>query len=558
MSSWERLQDRLVRLLGNSKEGRAPLVAGMLHRDSSEATSYWLQLVVSIGIATLGLSVGSTAVIIGAMLVAPLMGPIVGLAMGLATGSPFLVLRSAGRIGLSVVVAVGGAAAITLALPFHELNAEITARASPTILDLATAAFCALAGVYASLRPGSETAATAAGTSIGISLVPPLCASGFGLGTMTWTVAGGAMLLFVTNLVAIVVVGSASFFVAGFGRVDVKVLEASALAEEQGLTLAAALARHTSRVFASRLGPVLRFLMPVALLLAVSVPLRRALDEMAWQVRVRAAIRDTLAHEPLRIVQTRVRVERRQVEVVLVLLGKTSDAEAARARIDLAIRQSAGVVPRVEVLAVPDATAFAGLQSTLLTPPAAPPLVAPVPAVDPLDAAREQVRTVLASLWPAAVAGAPLAIQLETDAGPSLRIRVVHLGAPLGVDALAVLEKAAATQLARSVELLDAAVPVAALTRSEGDLAFVALVATGLSRTQTTAVLSVCVVRPAAEATAADHDVARILTPLLAIHPRVSSVGGEAWSVRFVLGPCPSPVSAGGDGGTDGGTDVAL
>ncbi|MBK7395032.1 MAG: DUF389 domain-containing protein [Myxococcales bacterium] len=236
MSSWERLQDRLVRLLGNSKEGRAPLVAGMLHRDSSEATSYWLQLVVSIGIATLGLSVGSTAVIIGAMLVAPLMGPIVGLAMGLATGSPFLVLRSAGRIGLSVVVAVGGAAAITLALPFHELNAEITARASPTILDLATAAFCALAGVYASLRPGSETAATAAGTSIGISLVPPLCASGFGLGTMTWTVAGGAMLLFVTNLVAIVVVGSASFFVAGFGRVDVKVLEASALAEEQGLT----------------------------------------------------------------------------------------------------------------------------------------------------------------------------------------------------------------------------------------------------------------------------------------------------------------------------------
>src|SRR5689334_20594661 len=131
-----RLQDSLVRLLGNASEGRAPLVAGMLRRDAREAASYWLQLVVSIGIATLGLVVGSTAVVIGAMLVAPLMGPIVGLAMGLAAGSPFLVLRSAGRIGLSVLVAVGGAAAITLLLPFHEVNGEIAARASPTVLDL--------------------------------------------------------------------------------------------------------------------------------------------------------------------------------------------------------------------------------------------------------------------------------------------------------------------------------------------------------------------------------------------------------------------------------------
>src|SRR5688572_25398346 len=96
--SFLRAQDTLLELLGNTPEGRSPVVAGMLKRDASETTSYWLQLVVSVGIATLGLVVGSAAVVIGAMLVAPLMGPIVGLAMGLATGSPFLVLRSAGRI----------------------------------------------------------------------------------------------------------------------------------------------------------------------------------------------------------------------------------------------------------------------------------------------------------------------------------------------------------------------------------------------------------------------------------------------------------------------------
>jgi uncharacterized hydrophobic protein (TIGR00271 family) len=173
-----RFQNRLSTLLGCAPNVRAPVVAAMLRRDASEATGYWLQLVVSIGIATLGLVLGSTAVIIGAMLIAPLMKPIVNLGMGLAVGSPFLVLRSGGRVALSVAAAISFSALLTRMLPFHELTAEISARTAPTALDLFAAAFCALAGVYASMRPSSDVAATAAGTSIGISLVPPLCASG--------------------------------------------------------------------------------------------------------------------------------------------------------------------------------------------------------------------------------------------------------------------------------------------------------------------------------------------------------------------------------------------
>jgi uncharacterized hydrophobic protein (TIGR00271 family) len=113
----------------------------MMRRDAREATSYWFQLVVAVGIATLGLVLGSTAVVIGAMLVAPLMGPIVHLGMGLATGSPYLVLRSGGRVVLSIAIATGSSALLTVFLPFHELNAEILARASPTALDLLTAGF---------------------------------------------------------------------------------------------------------------------------------------------------------------------------------------------------------------------------------------------------------------------------------------------------------------------------------------------------------------------------------------------------------------------------------
>jgi hypothetical protein len=79
LRSLRTLQDRLLHLLGTHVDERPALVAGMLERNAHEATSYWLQLVVSIGIATLGLVVGSAAVIIGAMLVAPLMGPIIAL-----------------------------------------------------------------------------------------------------------------------------------------------------------------------------------------------------------------------------------------------------------------------------------------------------------------------------------------------------------------------------------------------------------------------------------------------------------------------------------------------
>jgi len=546
-----RAQDRLLKLLGNTPEGRSLLVGGMLRRDASEATAYWLQLVVSIGIATLGLVVGSVAVVIGAMLVAPLMGPIVGLAMGLAAGSPYLVLRSAGRIGLSVAVAVGGAALITLLLPFHELNVEIASRTSPTVLDLITAGFCALAGVYASVRPGSDTTTTAAGTSIGISLVPPLCASGYGVGTLAWPVAGGAALLFLTNLVAIVVVGTVAFVAAGFNRVDVLALEREEVKREVNVApVARPLARRLSRLFESRWGPVMRFLMPFVFLAGIYVPLRRALDEVAWQVRVRAAVRESLAHEPLKVVQSRVRIERHEVDVVVVVLGKAADAERSRTRLDAEIRQASGVKPRLEVLAVPDANAIAGLASTLLTPlrVEAPTIaVAPPPTPDEqLDAARARVRATLVDVWPADTAGEPLVVDVGTsDTGP-LRIRVVHLGAALASDTLETLQRASARGLGREVAVIDVPVPAASVTREGGDLSFVARVSSAVRATAGVAAVSVCVVQPAEpergrRTPAAEADLARALDEVLALHPRVATTRGGPWSVTFSAGPCTSP-----------------
>jgi uncharacterized hydrophobic protein (TIGR00271 family) len=543
-----RAQDRLLQLLGNHVEGRTPLVGAMLRRDASEATSYWLQLVVSVGIATLGLVVGSTAVVIGAMLVAPLMSPIVGLAMGLATGSPFLVLRSAGRIALSVVVAIAGSAVITILLPFHELNSEIAARTSPTVLDLITACFCALAGVYASLRPGSDTATTAAGTSISISLVPPLCASGYGLGIAGWHVAGGAALLFLTNLVAIVVVGTAAFVASGFKHVDVMALEREELQKGQDAPIARALAKRLARLFESRSGPVLRLFMPLALLAAVYVPLGRALDEVAWQVRVRAAVRASIARVTNRVVESRARVERHEVDVVLVLLGKAADAIDVRRRMDAEIRQVAGVTPRIEVVAVPDASAFAGLESSLLTPrPAALTPAGPSPD-EQLNAVRSRIRATLDGLWPTAVAGRPLVVELRMDDAGPLAIRVAHIGPALGGDALEAIARAAGAAIQRPTSIVDTAIPDR-VERGDDDLAFVARLSSTLRAAASTSQVNVCVTRPSRrgserKVSIADARLARTVEALLADQARSTVTDGDSWKVRFSEESCVAPVAA--------------
>lgn len=539
-------QDRLATLLGSDPAARKGIIAGMLHRNPSEATGYWLQLVVAVGIATLGLVLGSTAVVIGAMLIAPLMVPIVNFGMGLAVGSPFLVLRSGGRILLSVIVAIAFSGLLTRLLPFHEMNAELAARTTPTALDLLTAAFCALAGVYASMRPGSDVASTAAGTSIGISLVPPLCASGFGVGTDNWPVASGAALLFLTNLVAIVVVGTVAFVAAGFNQVDVLTLERQELGTGDDRSLSRAVARNLARLFASRSGAWLRLVMPFVLLGAVYVPLRQALDEVAWQIRARAAVQSAIGRLPAPVVQSRVRVERGEVELALVLLGNTSDAAASRAQLEGELRELAVTAPRLEVLAVPDATAFASLEASMRS--AAPPVpVLPSPAVQ-LDEARRLVHDAVTRRWPARTAGDALALSMSASTAAALEVEVAHLGPPLDGMTRETLERALTADLGREVTLRDVALPASDLVPAAGDLAFVAHVAPLLTASRGLESISVCVVAPPAQpepasrprAQAAVDPLRPILLQLLDGHPRASFAPGAAWALRFVAGPCPA------------------
>ncbi|MGH7294278.1 MAG: DUF389 domain-containing protein, partial [Polyangiaceae bacterium] len=318
----------------------------MLNRHGKERAGYWLQLVLSMGIATYGLVLGSTGVVIGAMLVSPLMSPLVEIGMGLVTGSAVLVLHSAIRTAASSVVVVGSSALLTYLLPYHELTAEIAARTAPTLLDLYVASFCALAAAYTTARQSSDTVAAAAGTAISIALVPTLCVVGWGIGTGSVHVSTGAALLFTANLCAILLFTVVVFLVFAFDAVPVELADEGSTSDR--------IAAWLHGFLGARYGPALRLLMPVALVAAVFFPLRRALDEVAWKTRVRTEVERVLAELPpaQAAVQSSVVVANGSVSLRLVVVGSPHDASALGTALQTQIEHATGVMPSVEVTAV--------------------------------------------------------------------------------------------------------------------------------------------------------------------------------------------------------------
>lgn len=368
------------------------------------------------GIATLGLVLDSTGVVIGAMLVAPLMGPIVHLALGLVVSSPRLVLYSLSRVVSSVIFVVLAAALITGVLPFHEITKEILARTSPTALDLGVAAFCAIAGGFATVRAGADTAVTAAGTSIGISLVPPLCVVGFGVGVQRYELARGAALLFVANLSAILFFCSLFFVILGFSRMNITS------------------ERDTSLLASARRG-LGRLMLPLVLIALVFVPLRSALMDVTAEVAHRRAVQRVIDGlvQPSDVVRTQLDITRNRIQVKLVIVDHDDRSDRVKLELTRQVQQQTGVEPVVEVVAVPDALALRALAARDVTPPE---------PRRPLSAARATVARELERLWPAREAGELTSWSLEDRAGGGLTLRVVHRGATLDGAAEALLSRA--------------------------------------------------------------------------------------------------------------------
>ena len=140
---------------------------------------FFILLISSAVIDTLGLISNSTAVVIGAMIVAPLMDPILSLAFGLAVSDGTLIRRSAVTISFGVMAVIGTASLISWGLGISHVQSEITGRTSPNLIDLGIAIAAAVAGSFS--MTCKQLSNSIAGVAIAVALVPPLCVSGIGL-----------------------------------------------------------------------------------------------------------------------------------------------------------------------------------------------------------------------------------------------------------------------------------------------------------------------------------------------------------------------------------------
>jgi uncharacterized hydrophobic protein (TIGR00271 family) len=171
-------------------------------------SAFWVLLALAAMIASAGIVSDSTATVIGAMIVAPLMTPIVGTVFSVMSGDRANLLRCLGLIvaGSVLVIAIGYLFGKLVQVPITaQTNAQVAGRVHPDLIDLAAALATGAVGSFAVIRP--DVSDTLPGVAIAISLVPPLCVVGLTLESGAHGQAVGALLLFLTNVGAILFSG---------------------------------------------------------------------------------------------------------------------------------------------------------------------------------------------------------------------------------------------------------------------------------------------------------------------------------------------------------------
>lgn len=166
-----------------------------------KGTNLWI-LIFATFIASLGLNINSTAVIIGAMLISPLMGPIMGIGLSLGINDFELMKRSVKNFGFMIAISILTSTVYFLISPISTAQSELLARTSPTLYDVLIAFFGGLAGIVAQSRK-DRTSTVIPGVAIATALMPPLCTAGYGLATGQFNFFMGAFYLFMINTVFI-------------------------------------------------------------------------------------------------------------------------------------------------------------------------------------------------------------------------------------------------------------------------------------------------------------------------------------------------------------------
>ena len=231
-------------------------------RLSVPSFSFHFMLGLSTIIATLGLLSNSAAVIIGAMIVAPLMGPIVGMAYSTAMGNRKLLRRSSFTVLKGILLTIGVSWIVSSIIGLDTVDTEIMSRVKPTLIDFGIAMAAGAAGAFANTRRSISSALP--GVAIAVALVPPLSVVGIGLAQGDGSIAFGALLLFLTNLICIVFFGSLVFLFQSYGNIE---------RAKKGLV------------------------MSTAVMFLLGIPLTLSMRELIIKKNVRHQIEDFILHE---------------------------------------------------------------------------------------------------------------------------------------------------------------------------------------------------------------------------------------------------------------------
>lgn len=406
MSGQQSFRQRVERLLKISPEAKPRVYSNVFNAADVFSLNYGIELLLSAGIATLGLVLNSPAVVIGAMLVSPLMGPILAAGLALAASDLYLGIKALAGIVASVVSAVAFSAFIVWLLPFHVLTGEIVARTQPNLLDLGVAVLSGLIGSIVMSRGGEGGGVTAMpGVAIAVALMPPLCTVGYGFGSgVDWPVISGAALLFLTNLAAITVSAFVVFYIVRMDAPDVRESIQAMLARAERSDWVDRLLKRTT--VSAAFGDIGRMRYRLLLVLLVFIPLYIPLERSFSQVRdetvTRAVVRDAvkLIAPGTNIFNQAVDVTRDRVVVRLVVTGDYTSTQIQQAK-DLLLRRT-GKEVSIDVRRVAREEDIQLLRDSLVSKIPAP------PPVDPLNDLADlrgdllgRVEQVLEESWPA-------------------------------------------------------------------------------------------------------------------------------------------------------------
>ncbi|MFW0837679.1 MAG: TIGR00341 family protein [Candidatus Komeilibacteria bacterium] len=208
--TWWKKISRPFSLSGERQE----IVERNIREEAKGDFDFFTLSILSAIIVTLGLIINSAAVIIGGMLIAPLFWPILALSLGIVKGSVRLLETSFFTLAKVAVVILLISFLIGWLAPITQWDTEIISRTQPTLFELIIALVAGFAGAFIISYPKLEQAI--AGVVIAAALVPPICVLGLSLAEQNLNAAGGSMLLFIANLIAVTVAASIYFLLAHF------------------------------------------------------------------------------------------------------------------------------------------------------------------------------------------------------------------------------------------------------------------------------------------------------------------------------------------------------